>query len=578
MAFDGITVAALAAELKEKLVGGRILKISQPEREELLLTIKNYDQYKLFMSVGAGLPLVYLTENAKAAPLTAPNFCMLLRKHLNSAKILDIEQPGFERTLRFKIEHLNELGDVCIKYLIIEIMGKHSNIIFCDENLTILDAIRHVSGLVSSVREVLPGRAYFIPDKDEKKNPLEADRSGFADVIREKPMALSKAIYQSYTGISPLMANEIVYRAGLEADRPANALSEAEALHLARFFGEITECVRTNTFEPRIYLRDGAPAEFSVIPLSSFTDCENVPMAGVSAMLERYYSEKNAVACVRNHSAELRHLVSTFRERTVRKLELQEKQYTEAAEADIYKVYGELLTAYGYGAEPGTKELTVTNYYDGNELTIPLDPSISAIENAKKYFDKYSKHRRTKKMLDELLPETRAELQYLDSVCNSLEFAQGEGDLTQIREELTNCGYLKKKQISAKKQRAAGKHDTKPLHFVSSDGFDIYVGKNNIQNEELTFKFADNGDWWFHAKGVPGSHVILKTDGKEVPDRAFEEAAALAAKYSSAQKDVKTEVDYTLKKNVKKPNGSRPGFVVYYTNYSIVAENGKALG
>lgn len=577
MAFDGITVAALVSELKQKLVGGRILKISQPEREELLLTIKNYDQYKLFMSVGAGLPLVYLTENAKPAPLTAPNFCMLLRKHLNSAKILDIEQPGFERTIRFKIEHLNELGDSCVKYLIIEIMGKHSNIIFCDENLTILDAIRHVSGLVSSVREVLPGRSYFIPDKDSKKNPLEADRESFAKTVRERPMALSKAIYQSYTGISPLMANEICYRAGLEADRPANALSEAESLHLARFFEEITDSVKENRFEPQILLKDGAPSEFTVITLTSFETADKESQASTSAMLERYYSEKNAIACVRNHSSELRHLVSNFRERTVRKLELQEKQYSEAREADIYKVYGELLTAYGYGAEPGSKEITVTNYYDGQELTIPLDPSISAIENAKKYFDKYSKHRRTRKMLDELLPETRDELQYLDSVCNALEIAQGEGDLVQIREELTSCGYLKKKQISAKKQRAAGKHDTKPLHFVSSDGFDIYVGKNNIQNEELTFKFAEGGDWWFHAKGIPGSHVILKTNGREVPDRAFEEAAALAAKYSSAPGDGKTEVDYTLRKNVKKPNGARPGFVVYYTNYSIVAEGGKAL-
>ena len=577
MAFDGITVAALAAELREKLVGGRILKISQPEREELLLTIKNYDQYKLFLSVGAGLPLVYLTENAKQAPLTAPNFCMLLRKHLNSARILDIEQPGFERTLRFKFEHLNELGDVCIKYLIIEIMGKHSNIIFCDEKLLILDAIRHVSALVSSVREVLPGREYFIPDKDAKKNPLETDREGFAAAIREKPVTLSKAIYMSFTGISPLMANEAVYRAGLEADRPANALSDAEALHLARFFCDIIECVKENRFEPQILLRDGVPAEFSVLPLESFSDAESGKMPTVSSMLERYYSEKNAVACVRNRSSELRHLVSNFRERTVRKLELQENQYKEAAKADICKVYGELLTAYGYGCQPGAKEITVTNYYDGNELTIPLDPSVSAIDNAKRYFDKYSKQRRTAKMLNELIPETRDELSYLDSVCIALEFARDEGDLAQIRDELTACGYLKKKQISAKKQRANGKHDTKPLRFVSSDGFEIFVGKNNIQNEELTFKTADNNDWWFHAKGIPGSHVILRTNGREVPDRAFEEAAALAAKYSSAPQGGKTEVDYTLKKNVKKPNGSRPGFVVYYTNYSIVAEAEKAL-
>ena len=574
MAFDGITVAALVKELKEKLVGGRITKIVQPEKEELLITIKNYDQYRLFLSVGAGLPLVYLTEENKTAPLTAPNFCMLLRKYIGSARVVDVEQPGLERVIRIKLEHLNELGDLCTKFLVMEIMGKHSNIILCDYNNTVLDAIRRVSGLISSVREVLPGREYFIPSQENRKDPLTADRESFAKTVAGVPEPLGRAICASYTGISPFIASCIADAAGADADRPASALDRDMLLHVGRVFEDTMDDVKNGNFSPCILEENGVPKEFAVV-LPGKEGSRR--FESVSAMLFEYYSKKNAAANIKARSAELRKTVATHRERVARKLELQEKQLNDANKAEIYKVYGDLLSAFGYGVEPGSASVELENFYDDNKkITIPLEPTVSAIDNAKHYYDRFARQRRAKKMLDTLIPESKEELAYLDSVKHALDVATDMGDLTQIREELTESGYLRKKAVTKKQQRAGGKAGSEPLHFVSSDGFDIYVGKNNIQNEELTFKLAEGNDWWFHAKGVPGSHVVLKTGGREVPDRAFEEAAALAAKFSSAGNEEKVSVDYLLRKNVKKPGGSRPGFVVYYTNYSMIAEVSKA--
>ena len=578
MAFDGIVISALTAELRDKLIGGRIVKISQPEKEELVLTIKNYDQYKLFLSVGAGMPLIYLTEQNKPSPMTAPNFCMLLRKYLNSAKIIGIEQPDFERTIRFQIEHLNELGDRCVKYLIIEIMGKHSNIIFCDESMKVVDSIRHVSGMVSSVREVLPGRDYFIPKTEEKRNPMEMDESEISGFVLQHPLPVAKAIVQSMTGFSPLMANELCCRAGVDADRPVS-----EEARLTAAFRNLREEIKNESFQPQIIYplssqeKIEAPLEFSVFPLVCYRGYPVKTFSSVSEMLEKYYAAKNTASNARQHSMELRKTVGNFLDRALRKLELQKKQLQDTAGRDKYKVYGELLTTYGYSAEPGAKQITVTNYYDNQELTIPLDPELTAIENAKHYFERYSKQKRTAETLEKLIPETGEEVHYLESVRNALDIAVTEGEMAEIREELSRGGYVKKKSRD-KKGNNKGAKKTKlgaPLHFRSSDGYDIYVGKNNLQNEELTFQLADGNDWWFHAKGIPGSHVIVKSRGEELPDRVFEEAGALAAYFSSAKGQEKAEVDYTLKKNVKKPGGGRPGFVVYYTNYSLMADGRK---
>ncbi|HWT74813.1 MAG TPA: NFACT RNA binding domain-containing protein [Mobilitalea sp.] len=575
MALDGLVIANVVHELRETLLDGRINKIAQPEKDELILTIKGQarEPYKLLLSAGAGLPLIYLTENNKPSPLTAPNFCMLLRKHLNSAKIIDINQPGFERIINFKIEHMDELGDLRIKYLIIELMGKHSNIIFCDEDMTILDSIKRINQFISSVREVLPGRSYFIPETMEKYNPLTIDYATFASVILKKPMTIGKAIYNSLTGISPLIANEICYRASIDSEEATATINDAAGLHLYNNFEQLMLDVKNASFAPNIVSLDGTPVEFSSVALTCFENHEVQPYESVSAMLETFYAAKNSVSRIRQKSADLRKIVTTAIERTSKKYDLQHKQLQDTEKRDKYKVYGELITAYGYGLEPGSKVLTTINYYDDKEISIPLDPTITPMENAKHYFEKYSKLKRTFDALTSHIQETSEELTHLESIRTALDIATDENDLTELKRELTEYGYIKRKAIlrSGKPEKKAKKTPkSKPFHFISSDGYHIYVGKNNFQNDELTFQFADGGDWWFHAKKLPGSHVIVKAGSAELPDKTFEEAARLAAHYSGAKEADKVEIDYTIRKNVKKPAGGKPGFVIYYTNYSMV--------
>ena len=576
MAFDGITIANLAKELNDTLAGGRIQKIAQPEKDELILTIKQYDIYKLFLSADASLPLVYLTENNKPNPLTAPNFCMLLRKHFNSAKILSVTQPGLERSLDITIEHLDELGDVTIKHLIIEIMGKHSNIILCDESYTIVDSIKHISGFVSSVREVLPGRKYFLPQTVEKANPLTLTEEELRTYVLSKNIPLAKAVYTGLTGISPLIAEELCHRAGISSELPACEVSPDHAVHFYNVITRFMEKVSDGEFAPCIIFKDGIPAEFSALPLTCYTEhltegMEIQSYAQISNVLEEYYAKKNQITRIRQKSADLRRIVTTTIERDAKKYDLQLKQMKDTEKRDTYKVYGELITAYGYGVEPGAKSMQALNYYTNEEITIPLDETMSAMENAKKYFEKYNKLKRTAEALTVHLAETKESLDYMESVRLSLDMALTENDLNLIKEELIESGYLRRHLEKGKKKPQKVKLTNTPLHYLSSDGYHLYVGKNNLQNDELTFQFANGGDWWFHAKGIPGSHVILKSDGNEIPDRTYEEAAALAAYYSKSRDNDKAEVDYIEKKHVKKPAGAKPGFVVYYTNYSMMA-------
>lgn len=570
MAFDGITIACIAKELNDSLIGGRIYKIAQPENDALLITTRRgKEQYRLFLSASASLPLVYLTPDHPTSPMTAPNFCMLLRKHLQNGRIVSVSQPGLERSIRIGIEHLNELGDLCRKSLIIEVMGKHSNLIFCDDTDTIIDSIKHVSGMVSSVREVLPGRPYFIPQTQEKLDPLTAEKSSFLTAVTAKAMPAFKSLYMSFTGISPVIAHEICYRADVDADKPVQALEPAEKECLWQTFDAMMRSVREGIFSPQIVYENGTPKEYSAFPLTSYPESWRKDFDSISGLLHAYYAEKDTVTRIRQKSADLRHIVQTALERNVKKYDLQLRQMADTEKRDTYKIYGELLNTYGYNVTPGSHAMEAVNYYTGEPVTVPLDPQLSPSENAKKYFEKYGKLKRTYEALSELTKQVKCEIDHLESISASLDIAQGEEDLVQIREELIESGYIRRKG-GAKKIKIT----SKPFHYVSSDGYDIYVGKNNYQNDELTFRFANGGDWWFHAKGMPGSHVIVKADKDgEVPDRTFEEAGKLAAFYSKARQQQKIEIDYTLKKNVKKPGGGAPGFVVYYTNYSLVIDS-----
>ena len=571
MAFDGIVISNLTYELNTNLVGGRISKISMPEDNELIFTIKNNAKtYRLLVSASASLPLVYLTDVNKPAPKVAPAFLMLLRKYIGTAKINNIFQMGLERILCFELEHLNELGDLSHKRMYIEIMGKHSNIIFTDENNKIIDSIKRISANMSSLREVLPGREYFLPEELKKKDLLNTELEEFIEILKSKEYPLSKSIYMNFAGISPLIAEEIILRASLPSQAPSTSLGELEYTHLFHTIQNLLEDINTHNFTPNIIYKGEEAIEFSSISLYSYEGKEykRESFDSVSKMLYDFYSSREAFVLNRQKSSDLRRIVNTALERASKKYDLQEKQLQDADKKDIYRVYGDLLNTYGYSLKGGESSFTTENFYDDNkEITIPLDKNKSAKENAKKYYDKYAKLSRTTKALSEEILKTKNDMEHLQSIQTALEVSSDDESLSQIRQELVDFGYIKK-HSSAKKQKIA----SHPYHYISSDGYDIYVGKNNYQNEELTFKVATGNDWWFHAKGIPGSHVILKSNNEEeLPDRAYEEAAALAAFYSKAKDADKVEVDYIQKKNIKKVAGAAPGFVIYHSNWSMVA-------
>lgn len=571
MAFDGITVACLVKELNDTLLGGRIYKIAQPEADELLITIKNNgSQYRLLLSANASLPLAYLTDANKPSPLTAPNFCMLLRKHLQNGRITSISQPALERIIHIQIEHLDELGDLCQKTIVVELMGKHSNIILINEENTILDSIKHISGFVSSVREVLPGHKYFIPDTQSKQNILDTKLTEIINVVRNKPEAVYKAFYMSFTGISPIMAQEICSRASIDGDMPTAGLSNSDYDNLYFYITHLIDDIKHAKFQPVIVYENNVPKEFGVFPFYIYSKNEQKAFSSISTLIHDYYAEKEVITRIRQKSIDLRKIIQSALERNVKKYDLQLQQMKDTEKKDKYRIYGELITTYGYGVTQGSKSFEALNYYTNEMVTIPLDETIPVMDNAKKYFDKYAKLKRTYEALVTLTADVKSEIQYLESISSALDIAREETDLAEIKLELVQSGYIKQHGYNQKKTKVSNK----PLHYVSTDGYDIYVGKNNLQNEYITFQLATGNDWWFHAKGVPGSHVLVKTNGEtDMPDATFEEAGRLAAHFSKNRGQDKVEIDYIQKKHIKKPAGSKPGFVVYYTNYSLIIDS-----
>jgi len=565
MSFDGSTIHELAYELNNELSGCKINKIAQPENEELLLTIKgNGKTNRLLISSNASLPLIYLTNTKKESPLSAPNFCMVLRKYLNNGTIKSISQIDFERVIKIEIEHLDELKDLSTKYLYIEIMGKHSNIIFTNSENVIIDSIKHISYAISSVREVLPGREYFIPKQENKISPLTVTKIEFMEILG-KPTTVSKAIYKSFTGISPFIAIGIADNANIDADYSTDALSQEMKDSLYVRFEEYINDILSNNYSPNIILENGIPKDFAPVILKSYDDI--VEFEDMSSLLESYYSERNRITNIRQRSSDIRKIVQIHIERAAKKLDIQKKQLDDTNNMDKFKLYGELLMTYGQNLPSGEKEITVNNYYTNEDVTIRLDKDLTGIENAKTFYNKYNKYKRTKDALIPQIEQTKASLEHLKAIDASIMLCENEADLKGVKDELIQYGYIKKSNKGKKKQAKS-----KPLHFVTEDGYHIYVGKNNLQNDELTFNFAKGNDWWFHSKKIHGSHVIVKVkDNEELPDHIFEIAANVAAYYSSARESNKVEIDYVQKKEVKKPSGAVPGYVIYYTNYSLVA-------
>ena len=590
MAYDGFAVAATVKELNDELLMGSISKVAQPEKDELLLSIKSNRQTKrLMISADPSLPMLRLREENESSIAQAPSFCMSLRKHIGGGRIVriyqagrDLAKEGLERIVVFEIEHLDELGDLSRKRLSCELMGKYSNIILIREDGSIIDSIKHVGALTSSVREVLPGRQYFIPDANKKADPFELSEAGcdeFMRRLRKSNDRLSRARYMSITGFSPVMAEELCFRAGVDSDRSTFELSDEELMKLHRSLAALMQPVKQGAFEPNIIYCGDEAKEFSALPLLHMEGAgwHRESHDSMSEVIGLYYEEREKQGRIRQRSEDIRHILRSLTERCAKKLELQEKQYADAEGLEKYRIYGELINTYGYSLKGGEKELRCSNYYDGDrEIVIPLDSRLSAKDNAKRYFDRYQKMKRTMTALSVQIEESKRLLWHLDSIAQALSMAETEADLSAIRQEMKDFGYISGGH-GEKKQKKVREERSEPLHFVSSDGIDIYVGRNNYQNEELSFRLSDPDDWWFHAKGMPGSHVIARTGKRELPDRTCLEAAALAAWYSKAGSEDKVEVDYVRRRELRRVPGAAPGYVIYHTNYSIMIEPRSAI-
>lgn len=549
MAYDALVVAATVSELQKKLKNGTVMKVAQPEKDELLITFKvNREPVRLCISANASLPMICLRDDNALSPKEAPSFCMMLRKHIGGGKVLGIEQGGsLERIVIFTIEHMDEMGDRGIKYLICEMMGRHSNIILTKPDHTIIDSIKHVSAATSSLREILPGRTYFVPETTHK-------------------------------GLGKVMDEELCVRAGVDSRIPENELTAGERERLSEEREKLLCSVRNGEFCPNIIYRKEKPYEYAAVKLQSLSgaDFRTEEYESMSRVVRIFNEKKDVETRVRTKSEDIRQVLKILTERTAKKLDLQEKQYLDTQKRDKFRIYGELINTYGYSLSGGEKELRCENYYDGGkEIRIPLNEQKTASQNAQAYFDRYQKLKRTEEALSVQIEENRNILYHLDSIKNSLLLCENEADLRALRKEMEEAGFVRKQSSSKKERVRKEERGSAPLHFVSSDGTDLYVGRNNVQNEELSFRFAEKEDWWFHAKKMPGSHVIAKTGKAPLSDKTCEEAAALAAYYSKAGRDLENaliEVDYVQRKELKKVPGAPPGFVIYHTNYSIMIE------
>ena len=565
MAFDGIMIAAVTQELAENLAGGRIDKIYQPENDEIILMIRSRGaNHRLLLCANASFARMHLVAEGfqKENPLTAPMFCMLMRKHLQGGRIADIVQPNFERIVRINVENFDEMGELVQKTLVMEIMGKYSNIILTDKE-TVLDSIKHVSYGQSSVRQILPGRTYNAPPAQDKRNPLTLDKQDFLNLCEQNEnLAASKLILQNYTGIGPLSAAIICQTAQLEPDKPVIS-SKRETLFDT--FADIMDDVRNGSFWPFVIFNHSlaTPEKFAVIGRNIYDDDLVRDFATPSQMSEFYFAAKDSGEALRQKSQDLRRHVQTLIERAVKKAQMHEATLEDIAGRETLRLYGELITAGIYAIAPGDKVYSAVNFYeeDTPQIDIPLNPAKTASENAQAYFAKYNKQKRTAVALEVQMTQNMEELQYLEGVREAIGNSHDEADLAQIREELAQQGFLKRRPQSGKKAKREKK--AKPLHYMSSDGFDIFVGKNNAQNDELTLRFAAQDDIWFHTKNIPGSHVILRAQNGQVSDTALEEAAHLAAYYSRARSGSLVPVDYCPRRQVKKPGGAKPGFVIY---------------
>ena len=563
MPLDALCLTAVAGEVRAAVQGGKIDKIYQPTRDEVVLYIRGpAGNVRLLLSANPGHPRAHLTERNRENPEQPPMFCMLLRKHLQGARILELNQPPLERILDFKLETLDELGDRVERRLVLEAMGRSANLLLLDGEGRIVDCTRRVDGdLARGQRQLLPGLFYRQPPAVDKLNPFTLSPEELRLVLAN-PLgkAWDKLLLDSFTGLSPLVARELAFRAG---DDPEKLAVELEKLGIA---------VEENHFTPYLLVREGKPVDFTFLPVLQYgPETESIPRESFSALLDDFFSDRESAERVRQRGQDLVKSVTSARDRTARKLGNQARELEATKNRERLRELGDILTSNLHLMEKGMSTFRTMDFYDpeGGEVDIPLDPLLTPQQNAAKYYKEYNKAKTAEEMLTIQIEKGEKELEYLNSVLENIALAEGEKDLQEIRQELTETGYLRRPKTAAKR---AKKVSGKPMEFRSSSGLRISVGKNNSQNDLLTTKLAYKSDIWLHTQKIHGSHVILWLEGGEADAQSLTEAAQLAAYFSQARDGSKVPVDYTPVKYVKKPAGARPGMVVYTTYQTAVVE------
>ncbi len=557
MPLDAICLTGIVRELRQEIVGLRVEKVQQPARDQVILTLRG--NKKLLLCAGANQARIHLTALSRENPAAPPMFCMLLRKHLGGGRLSGLEQPALERVVILTIDVVDELGETGQRRLVLECMGRHSNLILLDGQGRIIDCLRRVDLEMSEQRQVLPGLFYRLPPAQEKADPLSTGEADFRRLLSGANPEQEAAgfLLDTFFGLSPLACREIACRAGVET---LLTLEGREAL-CAAFF-DWQQLVREEAFRPCLLLRDGRPADFSYLPLLQYgSSAQAQEWDAFSPMLDAFYETREQAERLRQRGQDLQRAASNARDRARRKLALQEKEYAQTQDRDRLRICGELITANLYRMEKGLSRLQAENYYEeGCTLVdIPLDPLLTPQQNAAKYFKRYSKAKTAERYLTEQMAIARRERDWLESVLDELTRAETEQDFADIRRELREAGYLKNRD-SGKKEPRRG--PSRPRVFRSSGGFRILVGRSNQQNDQLT-KEAFKSDYWFHTQRIHGSHVILCAGGREPDKQSLTEAASLAAWFSQGREGGQVAVDYTQVKNVKKPAGARPGMVVY---------------
>ena len=568
MPLDALCLSGLVHELKAALVGGKIDKIYQPGRDEVILALRTPSgNRRLLLSANPNHPRPQLTELSRENPDVPPMFCMLLRKHLTGGRILDITQPPLERVVEFRLETLDELGDRVKRSLVLEAMGRHSNLILLDGDNRITDCLRRVDSDMSAKRQVLPGMFYRLPPAQAKRSPLDLSREDLQRLLDGAPAEAQadQWLLDTFGGLSPLICRELAFQAGGSTDVRLNVLGEEGRQRLLDELERLLRSVTEYSFTPTLISMDGKPKDFTFRLIGQYGDAAQLTaFPSFSALLDQFYEQRESMERIRQRGQDLIRSVTNARDRIARKLANQEKEVAATLDRDRLREFGDLITTNLYAMKKGMSSLRTSNYYDpeGAEVDIPLDPLLTPQQNAAKYYKEYNKAKTAQAILTIQIEKGKKELDYLNSVLESISLAEGEKDLQEIRQELIDTGYLRRPSKAKMRDKRV---TSKPMEFRSSTGFRISVGKNNTQNDLLTCKQASKQDIWFHTQKIHGSHVILWTEGTQPDLQSLHEAACLAAWFSQGRESSKVAVDYTPVKFVKKPGGARPGMVVYTT-------------